>query len=441
MQTQMQKTLKRSTSLSGVALHTGKFVNLKFNPAPVNTGIVFIRIDLPTRPKIPANIANVIDLARRPRRTSIGAEQNIEIHTVEHLMASLYGLGIDNLIIEIDGEEVPGLDGSAAPFIETFKEAGIEELSEPKQYFTIREPIWIEEGQSSISILPAEEFRISYTLSYQHSFLKDQFLDIVVTPENFANLVAPSRTFCLDEEVKALRSLGLGKGANYENTLVVGSKGVIRNRTRFESEFVQHKVLDLIGDLYLLGHPIKGHVVAIKSGHPLNVKLLQKIKRQQEKFHAASIPSVHYEPGAGPFDVEAIKRILPHRFPFLLVDRVLHIEEDKRAVGIKNVTANDYFFMGHFPDRAVMPGVLIVEALAQLAGVLLLNKRENLGKYAFFMSIDKVKFRKPIVPGDQVTLEIAIDKVRSRTAQVTGKAYVDGKVVTEAEFMFSVVDP
>jgi UDP-3-O-[3-hydroxymyristoyl] N-acetylglucosamine deacetylase/3-hydroxyacyl-[acyl-carrier-protein] dehydratase len=325
--------------------------------------------------------------------------------------------------------------------LETFKEAGIEELSEPKQYFTIREPIWIEEGESSISIFPSEEFRISYTLSYKHSFLKDQYLDIVVTRENFESLVAPSRTFCLDDEVEALRSLGLGKGANYENTLVVGKKGVIRNRMRFDDEFVQHKVLDLIGDLYLLGHPIKGHVVAIKSGHPLNVKLLQKIRRQQEKFHAASIPGVHYEAGAGPFDVEAIKRILPHRFPFLLVDRVLHLEEDKKAVGIKNVTANDYFFMGHFPERAVMPGVLIVEAMAQLAGVLLLNKRENLGKYAFFMAIDKVKFRKPVVPGDQIVFEITIGKTRSRTAQALGKAFVDNKLVTEAELMFSIVEP
>ncbi len=436
-----QQTIKKSVTTEGIGIHTGGKVRLRLKPAPPNTGVVFVRVDLPGNPKVPANVSYVIDLTRRPRRTSVGFG-DIEIHTIEHLMATLSCLGIDNVIVESNGSELPGLDGSALPFVDLIKKAGIEAQNVPRKVFQVREAIWIREDDAYIVVIPDEEFRISYTLSYDHPLLRSQFFSHVINEESFRKEVAPGRTFCLQREEEELRSQGLGKGANYENTVVVGEKGIIENKLRFPDEFVRHKVLDLIGDLYLLGYQIRGHVIAVRSGHQLNIKLLQRLHIYRERIGLGAIisPSQERMTQQSELDIHAIQKILPHRPPFLLIDRIIDLVEDTRAVGLKNVTMNDDFFVGHFPNRPVMPGVLIIEAMAQVGGVLMLSKPENHGKLAYFMSIDRVKFRKPVVPGDQLILEVEVVKLRTKTGQMRGRAFVDGKLVSESELMFSIVD-
>jgi UDP-3-O-[3-hydroxymyristoyl] N-acetylglucosamine deacetylase/3-hydroxyacyl-[acyl-carrier-protein] dehydratase len=392
--------------------------------------VAFIRTDIPGAPRIQANVQSFL-AAKFSRRSSIGNNE-IEVQTIEHLMSSLSSLGIDNIDIEIDNNELPGLDGSAIKFVEALEKAGIVEQEQEKYIHVIKEPICIEDGSSSITIVPAKEFKISYTLDYDHPLLEAQFLEICVNTESFKTEIAPARTFCLETEASELQNQGLGLGANYENTLVVGRTGVIKNKLRFKDEFVRHKILDLIGDLCLAGCPIRGHVIALKSGHSLNLKIAQKIFEQKIKAQGARTME-------GVLDVSEIMKIIPHREPFLFVDRVTILEKGRRAVGIKNVTINDYFFRGHFPGRPVMPGVIIVEAMAQVAAVMMLASEENKGKLAFFLSIDNVKFRKPVVPGDQLVLEVEAIKVKSKTAQVRGRALVDGKVVAEADFVCALV--
>ena len=434
-----QRTIKKSIELSGVGLHTGAAVHLKFKPAPTNIGVNFIRVDIKDSPMIKADITNIIGQEKSPRRTSVGIN-GVEVHTIEHLMAALWALGIDNLIIEIDGPELPGLDGSAMGFIDILKKIGIEDQGVPKRVYLIRSPLWAEQDGAMIMVLPDDNFRVSYTLNYEHPLLKAQYISFVVDENTFTKEIASARTFCLEKEVNELRKKGLGKGANYDNTVVVGEGGVIDNKLRFDDEFARHKILDLLGDLYLLGYSIRGHIVAVRSGHPLNVDLVEKINNQREKLHSGGIKAVYVEASGKALDAIDIQKILPHRYPFLLVDKIIEIESDKKAVGIKNVTINEEFFTGHFPGRPVMPGVLIVEAMAQTAGVLLLNKKENMGKYAYFMSLDNVKFRKTVVPGDQLRLEVEVVKLKSKTGQVHTRALVDGSVVSEADLMFALVD-
>lgn len=434
-----QRTIKKPVELSGIGLHTGAKVNLKFKPAPTNTGINFIRVDIPDSPMVKADILNVLDQTKSLRRTSVGSGL-VEIHTIEHLMAALWSVGMDNIIIEIDGPELPGLDGSATGFIEVLKKAGIENQAAKKKIYQVRSPIWVEQNGAMIMVLPDNQFRISYTLNYEHPLLRAQYISFVLDESTFEREVASSRTFCLEREVNDLREKGLGKGANYENTVVVGQNGVIDNDLRFEDEFARHKILDLLGDLYLLGYGIKGHIIAVRSGHPLNISLVDRINMQREKVMAGGIKAVYVETGTNALDSSDIQKILPHRYPFLLVDKIIELEPDKRAVGIKNVTMNEHFFTGHFPGNPVMPGVLIIEAMAQVAGVLMLNKKENVGKTAYFMSLDKAKFRKTVVPGDQLRLEVEVIKLKSKTGQVHTRALVDGQIVSEADLMFALVE-
>lgn len=435
-----QRTIRRLARVEGVGLHTGRTVRVEFKPAPPDSGITFLRSDLAGSPPVTASVNSILDANRRPRRTSIGAA-GVEIHTIEHLMAGCAGSGIDNLLVELNGEEVPGLDGSAHPFVEIFRQAGFQEQPVPRRTIQIREPVWIEEDSAAVAIFPDEQFRVSYTLSYPVPTLSAQFFSAWVTPQLFETELAPSRTFCLAQEVEALRRNGLGRGANYENTVVVDPSGrVINNRLRYPDEFVRHKVLDLIGDLYLLGRPIQGHVVAIRSGHALNLKLLQKLRLSLERGREGGIKAQYVEPEATALDIFSIERILPHRYPFLLVDRIVELIPDQRAVGLKNVTINEPFFSGHFPKRPVMPGVMIIEALAQVSGILLLNKVENLGKYAYFVAMDNVKFRRTVLPGDTLSLEAEVLKLRSKTGQMRTRALVEGKVVAEADLMFALLD-
>lgn len=425
--------------MNGVGIHTGEPVSVRLLPAPTETGVVFIRTDLPHRPTIPVKSAEVVDVGKSVRRTTL-CKDGVEVQTVEHFMASLWGAGIDNAYVEVSGVELPGMDGSAAPFLQRLTAAGTVEQSVPRRRFSLREPIMVEDGEAFIAVFPDQSLKVSYLLSYPHPRVKAQLVSYALEADSFEQAIAPARTFCLKEEADALRAAGFGKGATYENTLVVGEDGVLHNTLRFEDEFARHKVLDLLGDLYLLGARLQANVIAVKSGHPLNVKLLKKLTQAVEHWRLGALQSGASEVMVGPtLDITQIQKILPHRYPFLLVDRIIELTET-RAVGLKGVTINDYFFRGHFPDRPVMPGVLIVEAMAQVGGIIILNKQEHLGKYAYFMSVDHVKFRKPVVPGDQLLIEAELGKLRSRTGQVIARALVDGKVVCEGELMFALAD-
>jgi len=433
-----QKTVKGKASFHGVGLHTGEDTRIEILPAPPNTGIVFARKDIEFSPLIKASFYSILEPEKFPRRTSIGID-GVQIHTVEHLMAAFHILGIDNAQVNIWGGEVPGLDGSAKDFIKELEDVGLEEQDLPKKFLVIKEPLRVEDGSTSIVILPYHTFRVSYILDYNHSVITSGYVDVVIDGQAKDNFYQ-ARTFCLEEEVKPLLAMGMGKGANYKNTLVISKDGVIDNELRFDDEFAKHKILDLVGDIYLAG-PIKGHIIAVKGGHSLNIRLLQKLCKYSERTRRAGVGSeTSYIPESEEFGVEEIMKILPHRYPFLLVDKIVRLEKGKKAIGLKNLTMNEIFFQGHFPGRPVMPGVLIVEAMAQVGGILMLACPEHRGKLAFFMAANNIKFRKTVLPGDQLIMEVVVGKVRSKTGIVHAKAFVDDKLVAEGELMFALVD-
>ncbi len=429
----LQRTIEKEKTLQGVGLHTGKNVNLRLLPAEADSGVRFKRVDLDGQPVIPALASHLTDASKSLRRTSVAVD-GVEIHTIEHLLATLSGLAIDNIMVEIDGPELPGLDGSADGFVKAIKEAGIRQQDSACKEFCVREPLWVEDGNSMLVILPDVNFKISYTLDYPTTNFKTQYGHFLINNETYEKDIAPSRTFCLEEEVEHLRSLGLGKGASLENTVVVGKEGIISGKLRFEDEFLRHKVLDIIGDLYLLGYQVRGHVIAIKSGHTLNIELLHKIKKHQEALVLQNTGQ-NMPVSKGVLDRVEIEKVLPHRYPFLMVDRILELKE-RSAVGIKKLTKSDYFFAGHFPGNPVMPGVLMLEAMAQVGGVILLSRPENIGKIAYFMSINNAKFRRIVRPGDEVRLEVDVVRYKTRTGRVHGKALVDGSLAAEADLNF-----
>lgn len=430
-----QATIAREAEISGIGLHTGVDIVMTLRPAATNRGIVFVRTDLVESPELPVQLDYLIGTERE---TTLGRGE-VAVHTVEHLLSACSALGIDNLIIEINGPEVPILDGSALPFATIIQEAGIKKQAEPRRIFRVREPIWVEDGAKQIIILPSTGFKISYTIDFPNTSIGSQFYSLEVTPEVYMKEIAPSRTFCPVEEVEQLRSAGLIKGGSLENAIVFDRNGVHPDcKLRFDDEPVRHKILDLIGDLSFLGCRIQGHAIVVKGGHSLNRRMTHKLQELRQKtaayFHR-SLPVANEQ-----LDIEAIKKILPHRFPMLLVDRILSIEPGKRIVGLKNVTGNEDFFNGHFPQYPIMPGVLMIEAMAQVGGVMLLSNINQPGSLVFFMGLDNVKFRKPVVPGDQIIFEVEAVKVRSRTGQMHGKAYVEGTLVAEAELKFAIPD-
>jgi len=424
-----QRTIKAELELAGAGLFSGEDVTVKLKPAPPNYGVKFVRTDLVDMPVVSASHEFI---SKGERRTCLKNFQT-EVLTVEHILAAFHGLGVDNVVVETSAAEMPSTDGSSAPFVEKILEVGIVEHDVPRRVFNVDRVISVSDGDSTAVMVPHNEgLTITYNLDYDLPVIPRQTYTFHMDNSDFAREIAPARTFCLEAEAEALKRQGFGLRAGYENLLVVGDEGVIENTLRFPDEYARHKILDLIGDLALVGAEINGHIIAYKSGHALNWQLVREladfVKIQDDTLYQSYL------------DIRQIQRILPHRYPFLLVDRVIEIDGNKRAVGIKNVTINEPFFGGHWPDQPFMPGVLQIEAMAQLAGVLLLRKLENTGKVAFLLSIDKARLRRPVVPGDQLILEAETRRLKAHSGRVDCRALVNGKVASEAQLNFMLVD-
>ncbi len=432
-----QRTIGKEISYSGIGLHTGNITSVNFKPAPANSGIKFVRSDLAGRPEIAANFSNVLGVVRG---TSIGVGE-VQIHTVEHLMAAICGLGIDNLIIEINANEPPVADGSCRPFIDILEKAGVVEQDAQRNYFVVDSPINYSLNNVELIALPDDKFRISYTIEYNHPLVSVQFASFEITPEIFKKEISSARTYCFDYEIEMLKKKGLGKGGSLDNAIVIGEKNIHNKEAlRYPNEFVRHKILDLIGDLYLLGCPLKAHIIAVRSGHGHNINFAKQVSQQINKKSELAAKKDASPPIGRMLDIIEIKKVIPHRYPFLLIDKVIITEEEKKAVGYKCVTVNEEFFQGHFPERPIMPGVLIVEAMAQTACVLFLSRPDLKNKLAYFMGLNETKFRRPVLPGDVLRLEVEVLRARERGGKVQGKAYVDEHLAAESEFMFSLVD-
>jgi UDP-3-O-[3-hydroxymyristoyl] N-acetylglucosamine deacetylase/3-hydroxyacyl-[acyl-carrier-protein] dehydratase len=430
----LQRTIGKPVEVSGVGIHSGEPATAVLKPAPSGTGIRFVRTDLPGRPDVPATLDHCVSRLRRTalRKGDPATGDGPEVQLVEHVLAAAYGLRVDNLVIEVDGTEMPVGDGSASLYVDALEDASLIEQDRPRRELSLTEPISISAKDASLIALPSEDgLRITFTLDYRPT-LQPQHGSWRVEPDVFRDELAPARSFCLEEEIEELRSRNLGKGATYLNTLVIGRRGVIENTLRFDDEPCRHKALDIIGDLCLAGVDINAHVIGVKSGHALNVRLAERIRRVLLERAAPPRPSI--------MDVRAIRKVLPHRYPLLLVDRLVELTDDRRAVGIKNVTVNEEFFQGHWPDQPIMPGVLQLEALAQVGGLMFAKRCAETHKLAVLLSMDNVKFRRTVVPGDQLLLELEAVRIRSRTAQVHGRALVAGDVACEADISYMLVD-
>jgi UDP-3-O-[3-hydroxymyristoyl] N-acetylglucosamine deacetylase / 3-hydroxyacyl-[acyl-carrier-protein] dehydratase len=436
-----QQTIKRSVLLSGVGIHTGNKVGMTWKPAPIDHGIKFVRADLDGKPEIEPLIRNLGDTTRW---TTIGSNGAV-IHTVEHVLATLSGYGIDNVRIELDGNEPPVGDGSAKPFVKMIKDAGIQPQEGKREIFQPREVVHVEVGESLAIALPSDQLRISCTIHFGKPGLDAQFLSLSIEPETFESQISPARTFAFYDEIQYLIDKGLIKGGSLENAVLIRNESILATEPlRFRDEFVRHKILDVLGDITLLGRPLAAHIVVVRPGHALNAELTKALARVLEKEQPTVVPFAPPLPAETPsesaIDITRLLSILPHRYPFLLVDRIIKIEGEERIVGMKNVTINEPFFQGHFPGHPIMPGVLQLEAIAQVAGVLMLKGGENAGKVAYFMSANNVKWRKPVRPGDQLIIEIEMGKSRGKIAKAKGVCKVAGEIVSEAEVMFSIVE-
>jgi UDP-3-O-[3-hydroxymyristoyl] N-acetylglucosamine deacetylase/3-hydroxyacyl-[acyl-carrier-protein] dehydratase len=433
---QMQCTVAKPVTVSGKGLLTGADVDIMIEPASAGDGIVFERVDLDPPVRVEAVIDNA--LHDRARRTAIGIG-DATIETVEHLMSALAGLGIDNALIRVDGPEIPGGDGSALPFVEKLLRSGITEQDEPRSILRIEDPIYLQDGDAMIAAFPSDTqgLQIVYDLDYGDSSdrIARQTQSWNSSNGSYLDDVAPARTFTLREEAAALQANGMCTHLSPSEMLVIGEDGPIDNAYRFENEPVRHKILDIIGDLYLTGKQLQGRIVASRSGHALNRKMCKAILEQHQQLKREQVIQEGCE-----MDVREIQRIMPHRYPMLLVDRVLEMDGDQRALGVKNVTINEPFFEGHYPGTPIMPGVLIVEAMAQLGGLLMSRKLEHTGKIAILLSLDQVKLRHPVTPGDQLLLEAIAIRAGTRTASLKCKAFVGSKLAAEASVKFMMVD-
>ncbi len=459
-----QRTIKTPVSLTGDGLHTGMPCTMTFKPAPENHGIKFVRTDLGGSPEIPANVDYVVDVSRG---TNLGLG-DARVHTVEHVLAAIYGLQIDNILIEMTGIEPPVGDGSAMPYVNKLLEAGFVTQDEPKDYLIIDEEVMHhnEEEQVDIVALPLDSYRITVMVDYQNPALGSQHSGLFDLEKEFVDEFASARTFCFLSEVEALADHGLIKGGNLDNAVVivdhpvtndrlkelqkklelnadisVGDNGFLNNKSlRYKNEPARHKLLDLIGDLALIGVPIKAQILAARPGHKANVEFAKKIRKlyQQKKIEKKY---QHVKKEGVVFDINAIQKILPHRYPFLLVDKIIDLEMEKKVVGLKSVTINEPFFQGHFEGWPVMPGVLIIEAMAQAGGILLLNSYlDPSEKLVLFSAIKNAKFRRQVVPGDQLILEAELVAKRRNIISIRARAFVENQVAAEADLMAAIVD-
>jgi UDP-3-O-[3-hydroxymyristoyl] N-acetylglucosamine deacetylase / 3-hydroxyacyl-[acyl-carrier-protein] dehydratase len=461
-----QRTIAKEAVISGIGLHTGNKSNMRFVPAPEDYGIRFKRVDLPDQPEIPADIDHVTDISRG---TTI-AVGLAEVKTVEHVLAAIMGCEIDNLVVELDSNEPPVADGSAKPFIDLLTEAGFTEQNAPKDYLVMENTIHYraKDGEVDIVAFPLDDFKVTVMIDYRNPALGSQYTSMFNMSE-FAGEFAPARTFCFLHEVEDLYEQGLIKGGKFDNAVVIvdrdlsdkelkglmdklgihgsvvlGESGLLNNtQLRFRNEPVRHKLLDLIGDMALIGAPIKGHIMAARPGHKHNIEFVKMLRNlyKQNKLKLKVEPA---NSGKVIYDINAIKKMLPHRYPFLMVDKVIELVPEKNIVGVKNVTINEPYFQGHFPQKPVMPGVMIIEAMAQTGGLLLLSFFDSYeGKLAYFTSIDKAKFRKQVIPGDQLFFKVEILDRKRNIYKLKGKAYrnsPEGELCAEAEFMCAVVD-
>jgi UDP-3-O-[3-hydroxymyristoyl] N-acetylglucosamine deacetylase/3-hydroxyacyl-[acyl-carrier-protein] dehydratase len=442
-----QQTLNRASSFSGVGLHSGNRVTMTFLPAPANSGIRFRRMDLEGKPEIEARVENV---AETNRSTTL-AKGNTRIHTVEHVLATFAGYGIDNAVIELDGNEPPIADGSAREYCKLIQSSGIVALEERREAYRPVAPIELEMGETVMTLFPDEGFKISCTSSDKNGRFT-QFYSLELSPKSWERDLAHARTFCFYEEIEYLIKNGLIKGGSLENAVVIRDDAVLTTEPlRYTDEFVRHKMLDILGDLSLLGRPIHGHLIAVKPSHAANCELVRRIAAQMRKplmaTKAFTPPppeprstqgdgsTAAEEKKEGAMDIRRIMEILPHRPPFLMVDRVTHVE-DNHIVAVKNVTINESFFQGHFPGHPIMPGVLQLEAMAQVSGILMLKRVENAGQIAYFMSAENVKWRRPVHPGDTLIIEVQMTKLRGKIGKAKGVCKVRGEVVSEAEVTF-----
>ena len=414
----MQQTVQNECTISGHGLMFGEFVELTLRPAPPNSGVVFRRTDLPDTPEIrvcPENYGTVV-----PRCTSV-QEGDAVVNSVEHILSALAGLGIDNVKVDISSSEPPALDGSALLYVNLIKKAGTAQQEVPRRYIEFEEPFAIHEADRQIVLLPSDSLQFSFV--YDHPQIPAQIGTFRIDPDTYAREIAPARSFCFADEIDLLKSQGIGKGASYDNVVVVEADGSASDSLRFEDEFVRHKILDLIGDLYLAGRGLRANVIALRTGHTLHTELVLSLAEK------GFINGEALEP----VEAQEIYGVLPHRYPMCMIDRVIHFESGKRAVGLKNLTYNEQFFQGHFPQQPVMPGVLQMEALAQLAAWLLLHDYGAEGQLGYFATIKEARFRRPVIPGDQLRLEVEVLRGRKTLARVGGKAYVGDELATEGE--------
>ncbi|MGA1205538.1 MAG: bifunctional UDP-3-O-[3-hydroxymyristoyl] N-acetylglucosamine deacetylase/3-hydroxyacyl-ACP dehydratase [Opitutales bacterium] len=444
-----QRTILREVSTHGKALHTGQMVHLTFKPAPVDHGIVFRRVDLYGKPELKPQIELVQDTLVRSTDISSG---HTSLHTIEHVLSALVGCGIDNCLIELDASEPPILDGSAKHYVNLIQKAEAVEQDAERQYFELKEPISVTDGNRSVIALPYNGFKVTCT-SADDRGIHTQHMSIDLDPDTYIAEIAPARTFTVYEDIEPLLKMGKIQGGSLDSAIVIkGDQILSKEPLRFNDEFVRHKILDIVGDLALLGCRLKAHIVAVRPGHKMNSELTKVLfknmnaKPEPKALEPVTKDSPHAKkkiinPDEKQISIRRILDILPHAYPFVLVDRVLEIEDDKSITAIKNVTINEPYFVGHYPGNPVMPGVLQIEAMAQAAGLLMLRKISAEGKVALFMSADKVKFRRAVIPGDQLEIKMEVLKLRSnKLATVAGKCLVDGELASSAQLMFTVLD-